>query len=76
MNENNNYIIVDNKISTSFLIYFLQRYYPNVEYKDVEYKDLKLKILDQNVKEISIDNENELIIKKNEYKINNINKTI
>ena len=71
MNENNNYIIVDNKISVSFLNYFLQRYHP-----DVEYKDLKLKILDQNVKEISINNKNELIIKKNEYKINNINKTI
>ena len=71
MNENNNYIIVDNKISVSFLNYFLQRYHP-----DVEYKDLKLKILDQNVKEISIDNENELIIKKNEYKIKNINKKI
>jgi len=74
-----NFMIVNNKLDTLFINYFIQKYYNYAEISKLLWFDYKLKILDQNVNEIILDSQQELILNLDTYsviKLNNISTKI
>jgi hypothetical protein len=74
-----NFMIVNNKLDTLFINYFIQKYYNYDEISKLLWFDYKLKILDQNVNEIILDSQQELILNLDNYsviKLNNISTKI
>jgi hypothetical protein len=68
--DNYNFMVVNNKINTAFIYYFMKKYY---NYEGTSGFDYTIKILDQNVNEITLDKQKEIEFDLNAYRIIELN---
>lgn len=70
-NEKYNYLIVDNKLDSKFIMYFLKTHYTDFvkDLSDSEIENYKIKIIDHNVNVVEFDNTKSLVINKTGYEI-------